>query len=452
METLTFGTDGIRGRVGEFPFTPHALKRVSCALARWMVGLYGNNGRRVKILLAGDTRESVEDIKKIFVEVATYFPLDIVDAGVIPTPAVLTLIRNDASFHCGVMISASHNPYHDNGIKVFDALSGKITIDDEVTISALFGACGDGEPCGVVTDDKVGSVQAWPDAASNYAAHLRVISSPSKRVRRNIVLDCAHGATFQVAQRLFEALGYEVIALHTKPDGKNINNKSGALHPEVLRDAVVAAKADIGFAFDGDGDRIVAVSRDGVVKDGDDIIAALLDLEEYAQEACVVTTVMSNAGFEAYLKQRNKALVRTAVGDKHVVKKLEELDLQVGGETSGHIILKNYLPSGDGLLVAIKLLEVLENSGRWALDHVKKFPQRTINVVVKEKRDLKLEPYAGIIKEYDEMLGNGRTLVRYSGTEPLLRIMIEGEDAAQVETIGQQLAGALQNALNAERE
>lgn len=446
MQKLTFGTDGVRGRVGEFPFTSTALRTIGSALGCWMIERYGVGRERVKILLAGDTRESVNDIKQYLFDQMVAFPIDIVDAGIIPTPAVLTLIKNDKTFSCGIVISASHNPYFDNGIKLFDAVVGKLSAQDEIRIGELFSYYAQLQDTG--SKKAIGTINAWPGAAQAYVDCILAVVRPMAGKGLKVVLDCAHGATYQAAPTVFRAIGAEVIVLHDAPNGTNINDHSGAVHPEALQKAVVAHKADIGFAFDGDGDRIVMVNARGEVKDGDDVLAVLLDLEEYAQEPAVVGTVMSNSGFETYLKVKSKPLVRAAVGDKYVVAKLDELGLLLGGEPSGHIVLKNYLSSGDGILVAAKILEALQKSGRWQLDHITKFPQLTINVPVQAKRDLKEEPCAGILKMYDKIMQNGRILVRYSGTEPLLRIMVEAQDEQTTKKIAQQLANDLQQALS----
>lgn len=446
MQKLAFGTDGIRGRVGDFPFTPTDLQHFGSALGRWMVDRYGKNHERIKVLLAGDTRESVDSIKKIISEQLVLFPIDVIDAGVIPTPAVLMLIRNDKNFACGVMISASHNPYYDNGIKLFDAVAGKLTPIDEARIIELFDAYAQQN---IFCDaSQQGTVVLWPQAEEMYVDAI-IAAVPAMLARGcKVVLDCANGATYKVAAEIFKALGAEVVVLHDAPTGTNINDHAGALHPERLQEVVVQEAATIGFAFDGDGDRIVMVNAIGHAKDGDDVLAVLLDLDEYVHQNVVVGTVMSNSGFEAYLQTKAKTLVRTAVGDKHIAAKLDELELTLGGEPSGHIILKNYLPSGDGILVAVKVLQALQISNKWSLDHVTKYPQLTVNVPVFAKHDLKGEPYAGILRAYDEKLDSGRILVRYSGTEPLLRIMVEGVDALMTENIARQLAHDLQQALN----
>jgi phosphoglucosamine mutase len=446
MQKLAFGTDGIRGRVGFFPFTPTDLQFFGAALGHWIIEHYGENYARIKILLAGDTRESVDSIKKIITEQLILFPIDVIDAGVIPTPAVLMLIKNDKSFACGVMITASHNPYYDNGIKLFDGAAGKLTPIDEGRIVELFDAYAQQRL--VCNANQQGLFAQWPQAEKMYADEI-VAAVPAMLGRGcKVVLDCANGATYKVAGKIFKALGAEVVVLHDAPTGTNINEHVGALHPEKLQEAVVREGATIGFAFDGDGDRIVMVSPLGIAKDGDDVLAVLLDLEEYSHQAVVVGTVMSNSGFEVYLQTRAKTLVRTPVGDKYIAAKLDELELTLGGEPSGHIILKNYLPSGDGILVAVKVLQALRVSNKWALDHVAKYPQQTVNVSVLARHDLKREPYVSILRAYEEKLDSGRILVRYSGTEPLLRVMVEGVDSLITEYVAQQLARDLQQALN----
>jgi phosphoglucosamine mutase len=446
MQKLAFGTDGIRGRVGEFPFVPEVLYSLSAALGDWMMERYSQGDKSVKVLIAGDTRESVDSIKKIINSCLVKFPIEVVDIGVVPTPAVLTLIRKDPSFACGIVISASHNPYHDNGIKLFDAAAGKITALDELRIVELFEsyACGERK----LSTQLSGIESSWPQAESLYIESVVAAVPPAIGKGLKIVLDCAHGATYRIAPEIFRAIGAQVIVLHDSPDGININENAGALHPEALQAAVLREGANIGFAFDGDGDRIVMVSLAGHAKDGDDVLAVLLDLEEYAAQPVIVGTVMSNSGLEMYLHNQAKAFVRTSVGDKYIIAKLDELELVLGGEPSGHVILKNYLPSGDGILVAVKAVQSLQESKKWELDHIVKFPQLVVNVPVASKRDLKSEPYAGILRMYDEMLAHGRILVRYSGTEPLLRIMVEGEDPIITQQIAQRLASDLQLALN----
>lgn len=446
MNQLTFGTDGIRGHVGEFPFTEEALNCLGMALGHWLTTYYTRPNGTIKVLLAGDTRESVDPIKKKLINGIIKFPINLVDAGVIPTPAVFTLIKNDTTFSCGLMISASHNPYYDNGIKLFDTSLGKLPEAEEKNICQLFqfyssqGAQNESLPTGTLSN--------WPSAARNYIDHLVQTIPPLIGKGRRIVLDCAHGASYLTAPAVFEKLGAEVIVIHNQPNGININDKSGALHPEALQKSVLENAADIGFAFDGDADRVIAVTSTGNIKDGDDILPVLLDLKEYATVPIIVGTVMSNAGLEFYLKNQSKSLIRTPVGDKYISSKLEELDLPLGGEPSGHIIMKNLLTSGDGTLVAAKILQSLSQTGRWQIDYIEKFPQITINIPIQKKHDLKNEPYAEILRTYDSMLENGRILVRYSGTEALLRIMVESKEKQKTEDIALKLAHTLKQALN----
>lgn len=448
MQKLAFGTDGIRGRVGDFPFIESSLHNLGLAIGHWIRDRYGSSQQKIKILVAGDTRESCVDIKKILFSRIIQFGIDIADAGIIPTPAVCAFVVSQQDFSCGIMISASHNPFHDNGIKLFDGVLGKITAADEEKIVSLFEFYAAGLPQVENRGIVLGNVSTMTNAIDSYVEKILATVPPYIGKGKRIVLDCAYGATFEAAPKIFRALGAEVIILHHEPNGKNINENAGALHPEELKKAVLANDAAIGFAFDGDGDRIVMVSAHGHVKDGDDVLAILLDLEEYAQEDVIVGTVMSNSGFHRYLELKNKKLVRAAVGDKHVVAKLEEYDSLVGGEPSGHIVLRNYLPSGDGLLVAVKILQSLSNTEKWALDLVAKFPQLTINVPVGKRRDLTSEPCLGVLNRYNALVKDGRILVRYSGTEPLLRVMVEGSSEQETVNIANQLALDLQQVIN----
>lgn len=445
MQKLAFGTDGIRGRVGDFPFTVPALEQLGLALGDWISEHYAKPGVPVKILLAGDTRESVAEIKKILSAGILRQPIIIVDVGVLPTPALLMLMKLDKTFSCGIMISASHNPFYDNGIKLFDAATGKLTAEQEAQIVKHFEAAHAGA---VVPGQLQGILSFWHDAHEVYLQALLATVPARLAHDLTIVLDCAHGATYKAAPAVFRALGADVIVINDQPTGKNINEHAGALHPEGLLQAVVAAQAHLGFAFDGDGDRVVVVTRDGSIKDGDDIIALLLDLEMYAKTPAIVGTVMSNSGFEAFLKTRNIQLLRAAVGDKYVVELLEKQGLLLGGEPSGHIVLKNYLPSGDGILVALKVLEAVLQHQRWLLDYVTKYPQLIVNVPAVLKKDLAAEPCASILHSYNSMNEEGRILVRYSGTEPLLRVMVEGKDEAITADIAHRLAKDLQLVLN----
>ena len=266
-------------------------------------------------------------------------------------------------------------------------------------------------------------------------------------MEKKIVLDVAHGATYRVAEQIFNALGAQTIIINNTPNGTNINHHCGALSPALLQEAVVLSCADAGFAFDGDGDRVIAVNRHGVIKDGDDILALLLQHPAYVHLTTVVGTLMTNCGFETYLTTHNKNLVRTAVGDKFVIEKLEQLNTILGGEQSGHIILKDIINTGDGILVALRVLESLLHSGNWDMETFIKYPQVLINVPVQTKKDLNSSPLYDIISTAQAKLTSGRLLVRFSGTESLLRVMVEAASLEGAHAIGLDVAQQLESLL-----
>lgn len=440
MNVIAFGTDGIRGHADKFPFTQDALWNLGAAIARWIEKRYGN--KKVRVLIGNDTRISCQRIKHDLLQSLMSMNGEIVDADVIPTPAVLQLIKKNG-FDCGIMISASHNPYHDNGIKIFDAKTGKLTAEDEHYIENQFNTFYESPR---ILEKKALYVR-WHDAARFYL-DLLIQSVPSLSLHGiTIVLDCAHGATYEVAPEIFKRLHATVIVLHNQPTGLNINEGVGALHLQTLQNAVLHHKADIGFAFDGDGDRVMLVNRDGLIKDGDDILALLLELPEYQQVKTVVGTIMTNTGYEVYAQSKDVQLIRTSVGDKYIAAQLEVSGALLGGEPSGHVILKNYVSSGDGILVALKVVEALQFVKRWDVSYITKFPQVLINMPVGSRVDLTLNPYGDIIEEHKKKLQKGRVLVRYSGTELCLRVMVEAPDRHDAQSIADSLVEHLRPAL-----
>jgi len=424
---LTFGTDGIRGNADQFPFADDSLQVLGRAIAQWACEKYGLD--KPKLLIAMDTRISGPRIKNSLCAGLLAGGVDVVDAGVLSTPALCKLItQSDLEFNAGIVISASHNPYHDNGIKLFDAQRCKLSAQDEQRITELFlqeesRDQDQQEFSGDLVDH--GVLTLWPEASESYQA-LVLSQFPAGFLKNvHVVLDCANGATYQVAPKIFQDLGARVTTIAVEPSGTNINDECGATHPEVLRAAVLKFGADCGFAFDGDGDRIVAVNSKGEIKDGDDIVAFLLNHARYQQSIAVVGTIMSNQGFAQYLEDLGKVFYRTKVGDKHVVAKLEEEKLLLGGEPSGHIVLRDYMATGDGVFVALMLLETAIQNNTWSFDSFVKYPQVTVNIRVDKKNDLAQHPFATIIADHETMLEKGRLVVRYSGTEPLLRVMVE---------------------------
>lgn len=446
MQTITFGTDGIRGHADSYPFTSSALFTIGCALAQWAQGKY--HIATPKILICGDTRVSLERIKHHLIQGLIKFPVTIIDAGILPTPALCQLMKQDQSFDFGIVISASHNPYHDNGIKIFGKKGLKISAPDETIVTNFFEQYAL-HPRYTHSKD-YGQVFVWQTAASAYHDSITNYFATDFLKGLTVVLDCAHGATTQSAPAIFKSLGAKVIELAAQPNGFNINDQSGALHPSLLAQEVIRWNADLGFAFDGDGDRVIAVNRAGHIKDGDDILYQLLGLPEYSSENSVVGTVMTNQGFEYALHKLGKQLVRVPVGDKHITACMEQENLVLGGESSGHIILKNYLPTCDAIFTALMVIKSFAYTGNWHFETFEKFPQILINVPVSRKKNLDEYPYQTIIQEHELLLNQGRVLVRYSGTENLLRVMTEADTFDRAQSVAEMLAFRLQQALSFE--
>lgn len=430
---LRFGTDGIRGKANHYPFDTQTLIRLGQAIGLWAGKKFPSNNP--KILIASDTRESCDNIKHSLFTGIQKTSAHLIDTGVLPTPAILQIIQNNADYSVGIVISASHNHYKDNGIKLFDATTGKLNAQDEKMILKHF------------DDITPKPLTYWQNASKTYKQ--TIIDKFDKKLLANktIVLDCAHGATYHVAPEIFRALGAHVIAQSTDPNGTNINNDCGALHPKVIQKAVLENKADAGFAFDGDGDRVIAVNKNGTIKDGDDLLALLLQHTSYLHEKNVVGTVMTNYGFETFLTKTDKTLIRAKVGDKYVAEQLANHNALLGGEASGHIILKDYLPTGDGIFVALKTLESIIENDNWEMNTFTKTPQFLLNVPVHRKDNLDDEPYKTLITKHTALLKNGRTVIRYSGTENLLRIMVEDTSEKIALEVVHSLKKELQNAL-----
>lgn len=435
-----FGTDGVRNRVGDVPFTQEALPRLGAAIARWALQTHAY---RPRILIAHDTRISCSWVSAALESGLLQYPITIRTADTLSTPAACLLAHLNDEIDCGIIISASHNPYHDNGIKIIRK-NGKISAHDELMITDFFY-----NPSLTPIDyNNLGSRKAYATALDDYITYILNMFPEHMLEGKTIVLDCANGATYNVAQTIFEKLGATTHMLFNTPDGLNINEHCGAVHPEALARIVREQHADAGFAFDGDGDRIVAVSADGAVHNGDTILALLLDHPRYKETSHVVGTIMSNHGFAHFLNQRDKKLVRANVGDKHVALALETNDLLLGGEQSGHIIMRDYMNTGDGIFTALRLLETFTLNGNWAMRTFMPYPQVLINIPVNQKKDLSCPPISGIIEEYETQLHAGRCVIRYSGTENLLRIMVEDDTLEHATVIGTALSQKLSKALN----
>ncbi len=435
MQQNIFGTDGVRKRIGTDPLTIESLPRLGMAIAHWA---REKIGRSPIILLGHDTRQSCSWVKSALQTGLLAQQAQVHDAYVLPTPALCALVKATEKFDFGIVISASHNHWHDNGIKIIDRELGKLSLADELKISELFNNFEHS-----IAYHSLGQFHTYTQAQEAYKAILRSFFPQDFLVGKKIVLDCAHGATSLIAAEIFQEFGAQAIMLNDQPNGININEQCGALHPQTLQKAVLENAADAGFAFDGDGDRVIAVSKNGEIKDGDDILALLLDHPLYAPASLIVGTVMTNQGFDAYLHKKNKLLVRASVGDKFVSERMEQEKTILGGEQSGHIILRDYLNTGDGVFTALRILQTLMISNNWEMHTFTKFPQVLINIPVGIKKDLTLPALAHIIQQHETLLPQGRLLVRYSGTEPVLRILIEDSDATTAQTIGIQLSEQL---------
>ena len=443
-----FGTDGVRGRAGEYPLDHETVARLGAALVRAMADAPGTD-RPLKFVVGRDTRESGEWIERELARGVHSAGAQITSAGVIPTPAIAYVTRA-MGFDAGLVISASHNPFEDNGIKVFSGKGEKFTETLEREVETI-------------VDDPRWSVNGSADVPVDrtdvvdaYIAHAcMALPDPQRLGHLKIAIDTANGATTTVAPRLFRQLGFDVQVLSASPDGRNINLGCGSTHPEQLANAVRDRSCDMGVAFDGDGDRAIFVDARGEIVDGD---AVLLMCARHWKAAgrlkgdAIVATVMSNIGLELALRESGIELVRCAVGDKYVMEEMIKRDLSIGGEQSGHIIFSEHLFTGDGIVTALSVLRVMAESGRDLADLASQlvtYPQVLVNVRVREKQDLKTVPAVSAAMERVErqMHGQGRLLVRYSGTEPLLRVMIEGKDQRQIQAWAAEIAGTVKEHL-----
>jgi len=437
-----FGTDGIRGTAGEYPLDRPTTFAVGVALAQWI----GTNHLNPEVVLGMDTRESGPWIAEHVAGGLAQGGVRARSAGLISTPG-LAYIAKTGPFAAGVMISASHNPFQDNGIKIFDHSGFKLPDQQEHTIEGyIFASASSGKP---PSPQKL-TVDEGLDRA--YVEHLAA-TMPGGLAGMTIVVDGANGAATHLGPALFERLGAKVDRIHCAPDGKNINLNSGALHVEGLRKRVLETGATLGVAFDGDADRAMFVSHSGKIVDGDGVLllaARRLQVTRGLKE--VVSTVMSNLGLERALAHHGIGMVRTPVGDKYVLEEMIKRDALLGGEQSGHVIFREFATTGDGLLTALRVCDAMRTSGQ-DLDaltaELEIYPQLLVNVRVKERRPL--EDMATVKEEIRRMeaeFGNtGRVVVRFSGTEPLARVMVEGPKLDRVEHFAESIAAAIRSEL-----
>ncbi len=453
MSKRLFGTDGIRGTAGVFPLDPSIVTRVGGALARRLAGRPAASQPR--ILIGRDTRESGDWIERCIASGAARGGASCVSVGVIPTPGVALLTRAEG-FDAGVMISASHNPYRDNGIKIFSSTGYKLPDADEAAIESAVLDGGGSLPDAEYSPAPPANA---PDGmVESYARFLRESVDPATRFDGlRVVMDCANGAASVLGPRVFSELGATVTELFTTPDGRNINSGCGSLYPERLAAETQEAGADFGIAFDGDADRCLFVSHEGRVLDGDILMyQAACHLRALGRLAGdrVVATVMSNLWLERGLAELGVVLDRTQVGDKYVLEEMLRAGAVLGGEQSGHIIFADRATTGDGILTALRLTEVLRctqaSVAGW-LSQAQAFPQVLINIPVARRPDLESHPVIGkVASEVRETLGTtGRLVLRYSGTEPLARVMIEAMDRNTMNALAERLAMVIREEIGA---
>ena len=442
-----FGTDGVRGKAGVAPLDPPTVRRLGGALARAL----GKGSDPLRFLAGRDTRESGGWIERELAAGMASQGGRLTSAGIIPTPAVAYLTPR-LGFTAGVVISASHNPFEDNGIKVFSGTGEKFTEGLEAQVESIMAdlswSAGAGD---------AGAVEQV-DYRAEYISHLREILPAAAREKGlRVAVDCANGATTTVAPRLFQELGFEARCIGCEPDGRNINLACGSTHPERLTETVRAGDYALGIAFDGDGDRAILVDAGGRVVDGDAVMllcAKHMKARGRLKGDAIVATVMSNIGLEIALRDAGIGLVRSAVGDKYVMEEMLRRNLSLGGEQSGHIIFSDYLFTGDGLATSLNVLRTMAESGRSLADlasELTAYPQVLLNLRVQQKVDLETIPeVAAVMASVESRLdGNGRLLVRYSGTEPLLRVMLEGRDQDEIRRWGQEIIDAVKQHLGA---
>lgn len=440
-----FGTDGIRGRAGEWPISADFMLRLGRAAGAVLAGQGG--GLRPSVVIGKDTRISGYMFESALEAGLVAAGVDVRLLGPMPTPAVAFLTRSLRA-QAGIVISASHNPYDDNGIKFFSATGEKLSDDVELAIERELEA-----DFVTVPSEQLGKASRIDNAVARYVEFCKATVPEDFSLRgMKLVLDCAHGATYQLAPKVFAELGAEVIAMGDHPDGFNINREVGSTHPQALQRAVVEQAADIGIAFDGDGDRVLLVDRHGVLADGDDILYVLARSWKVRGmlRGPVVGTLMSNYGLQQALAALDVPLIRASVGDRFVLQQLREHAGVLGGETSGHILCLERATTGDGIVAALAVLEALALAGQdlaEARRGLHKLPQVMLNVRVSDARGV-LDDSAvaqGLAEAERQLHGRGRVFLRASGTEPLVRVTVEGADAAEVRRMAEHLAGIVKS-------
>lgn len=440
-----FGTDGIRGVANIFPMTPEMVLNVGKAVAHVFKEKSGKT--KPKFVIGKDTRLSGYMLENAITSGILSVGADVLLVGSMPTPAIAHLTKS-LNADAGIVLSASHNPAEDNGIKIFSEHGYKLSdnVEDEIEKYIL----SEGVKTEHVKGDLIGKAHRIDDAKGRYIEFAKASVKSMNLKGLKIVLDCANGAAYNTAPHILNELGAEVIVLNSKPDGLNINLDCGALHPEKMMEIVKKEKANIGIALDGDADRVIVCDEKGQNVDGDHIIAiCAVHMKENGtlKRNCVVVTIMSNKGFDIAMENRGIKVVKTNIGDRHVIDEMRKKGYVLGGEQSGHIIFSNYTTTGDGIVSALQLLKVIKESKKKLsalAGCMKALPQVLVNVNVKDKKDINRLKVNKNIKNAESQLGNrGRVLVRYSGTQNLCRIMIEGENKREIQNMANDIAKTL---------
>lgn len=443
MKKRFFGTDGIRGKTGEYPITPDFFVKLAYATGL-VLTKHHKSKNNPSVVIGKDTRISGYMFESALEAGFSAAGVDTYLTGPIPTPGIAYLTQKlDADI--GVSITASHNPFGDNGIKIFTKNGTKLSEETEIEIEQLLD-----EALVLVSTEKLGKARRLDDAYDRYIRFcLNTVSNELDFKHYKIVIDCANGATYHVAPKIFRSLGAKIITINNSPDGLNINEAAGSDHPESLVQAVKKNQANLGIAFDGDGDRILVVNNDGSIIDGDQILFIILNYFQQQQKlkGGLVGTFMTNLALEEKCAEMNISFHRAKVGDRYVAEALREKEWMIGGENSGHIVLLNYHSTGDGIISALQLLSALEANKMSlceALANFSLYPQQLINIPIKEKLDLDSQIIKDLVKEAEMIMeGKGRVLIRPSGTQPLLRIMTEGPEKLLVVKAANYLAKAI---------
>lgn len=443
-----FGTDGIRGRVGEDPITPDRILQLGYSAGKVLASKDWHlmEGERPVVLIGKDTRVSGYMLESALEAGLSAAGVDVLLSGPMPTPAIAYLIRA-LRLQAGIVISASHNLFEDNGVKFFSPDGSKLSDEIELQIEAGINA-----PIQSMPSAQLGKVQRLKDASGRYIEFCKS-SFPYRLDLRGLrlVVDCAHGAAYHIAGHVFHELGAEVVTIGNQPDGFNINLECGATHCETLQKAVKLHRADLGIAVDGDGDRVMMVDKDGILYDGDQLLYVIAKHrhQQGRLKGGVVGTLMTNFAIENRFKELNIPFLRAKVGDRYVMELLREKKWQLGGENSGHIICMDKHTTGDGIISALQVLHAMRDSDKTLAEAVSDailFPQRLINIKISKPFDFSNNnKIAYIVKEAESALNNkGRVLLRASGTEPLIRVMVEGESEQEVDYWARLIADAVQ--------